>query len=465
VRTLIGALSAGLTLSATTILAQTVPTFELTAPIATSPDIYGHAVAVQELPNGSLIVNDARFRQLIRVDQDFRNRLVVLDTFRTRQGYGAQTAALFRFAGDSLMLVSRDGYSIIDNKDGHVRNWVSARTWPPVTAMRGLSVGVDRRGRFIFQTEVSIKQQDGKEREIDLAAEERNANEEPEYHPFVDSLHVIRMPLTGRTKLQPVVRLNAQKFSRNRVQTSSGKILGAHAEINVLPLVDEFVVFSDGTVAVLRASDYRFDFVDDEGRVKSGARIPFVFDSISLATRQAMVDSAREVQERAKAANVMTEEREQLALAVGTAAGRAAQINAGRPDAGFRIQLEPSMDQARGSVRSSLNRPGQYPIPFAVPTGAFRYMPADSLTAVRQPFVRGSLVIDRNDNIWVRTTARDELSADVAFYDVVDRAGVLQHRVRVPESKKIIGFSRNGDIFLTGRQGFVSPIERVSLKR
>src|SRR5436190_22312719 len=88
-------------------------------------------------------------------------------------------------------------------------------------------------------------------------------------------------------------------------------------EINPLPIVDEWAVLADGSVAIVRGQDYHIDFVNPDGSLTVSPKIPFDWQRLSDEDKTAIIDSARTRMEKARAASAIADK-----AGVAAAAGR-----------------------------------------------------------------------------------------------------------------------------------------------
>ena len=58
-----------------------------------------------------------------------------------------------------------------------------------------------------------------------------------------------------------------------------------------LPLVDDWVVMPDGALAIIRGRDYHVDWLDGNGRWSSSPKMPFDWQRVDDARKQALIDS------------------------------------------------------------------------------------------------------------------------------------------------------------------------------
>ena len=73
-------------------------------------------------------------------------------------------------------------------------------------------------------------------------------------------------------------------------------------EINPMPIVDDFAVVSDGSVAIVRGQDYHIDWVNPEGGIAPTPKLPFDWQRLSDEDKVAVIDSAKTAMERQRAA-------------------------------------------------------------------------------------------------------------------------------------------------------------------
>jgi hypothetical protein len=88
---------------------------------------------------------------------------------------------------------------------------------------------------------------------------------------------------------------------------------------------------------------------------------------------------------------------------------------------------------------------------------------ADKLPDYRPAFTAGSARGDLDGNLWVRTTSPVGNAGSIYF--VINTKGEVIDRVQLPESRILVGFGRNGDVYLSVRdaEGNVR-VERAKLK-
>ncbi|MBX3132025.1 MAG: hypothetical protein KF689_01400 [Gemmatimonadaceae bacterium] len=152
---------------------------------------------------------------------------------------------------------------------------------------------------------------------------------------------------------------------------------------NPLQPRDEWVVFPDGRVAVVRAEPYRLDWVSADGVLRRGTPIPF--------TRIRVTDADKR------------EEQARLARALGGA------VMVQMPDAA-------SGSPPRASAGPGLN----FPVPGL-----------DDWPETKPPFRSGagSVFARGNGEVWVRRT--EPAGAEGSLYDILDGTGAVTRQVRL----------------------------------
>jgi hypothetical protein len=438
--------------------AQSIRTFEVSRAEATSTDRFGKVLGVRELGDGTLLINDSGRRQLIKVDRSFGNAMQVLTPDTASLGYGRFEGALVPHLGDSLLFIARGAMAMIDGRNGRVLRWAPGRAQPLLSTINGLYLGVDPEGNYIYKANVST-------RPPAAANQPGAAPAGPPPEPSRasrDTGVIVRGNFQTRA-VRPIARVFQQPtgiFSTER--TPDGRMV-ARTVMNVLPIYDEFVVLSDGVLAVLRASDYHFDFVHPDGQTESAPKIPFTFTNLSIADRESLIDSARAALAKAEASGASTIEREGAAVATGVAMARATGLN--NSSGGFNVNVQSTGDVAAGVVTANTPQGARGAVPFALPTTGIEYVPAAELPSVRPAFAGRALTVDRSDNIWVRTSARDASMQGAITYDVVNRYGTLVQRVKIPAGRTLVGFGRENELFLTFEDGKMFGLERVKVKK
>src|SRR5512143_2279131 len=116
---------------------------------------------------------------------------------------------------------------------------------------------------------------------------------------FPDSAALVRVDLATR-KLDTAAFFKIPKRKMSVTQTEHG--MSITNEINPLPLVDDWAVLADGSIAIVRGQDYHVDFVNPDGSLTVSPKIPFDWQRLSDEDKAAVIDSAKARMEKARTA-------------------------------------------------------------------------------------------------------------------------------------------------------------------
>lgn len=395
---------------------RTLPT-----PSVTSPRFAGNAFSLIALANGTLLVNDIRNHRVMLSDSLLRVTSVVIDTAE----YGARPASILRYRGDSIVFVESvtPSMTMIDPAGKVVRTMAVPRPRDVAWLMPspGSSPGVDSRGGFVHRglaPRVVLPK---------IKPNEVRPGTSPDASPIVrdnptthagDTIAWIKSYTSKSVQLG---RSDGTSFSYSRQRP--------------VDIIDDWVVLANGTVAVVRGQDYRVDFIDADGKVTVGQRIPYDWKHLSDDAKVALADSSNaEYNEGVKS--------------------RAASQGGGSTISGGSTSAGGAMGGGTGNNAGGMQ---DRPLP---PPGVMDFKPAE-LPDYRPAFLDGAVRADAEGNVWIRTQT---LVADTtkSVHDIVNGAGKLIDRVLVPNNRTIVGFDRRGNVFLVGRaEGGIQWIERV----
>src|SRR5262249_28505559 len=141
-------------------------------------------------------------------------------------------------------------------------------------------------------------------------------------------------------------------------------------EINPMPLVDDWAVLSDGSVAVVRGRDYHIDWINADGSITSSAKLPFDWQRLTDEDKAAVLDSAKSSSDAAMAAlaNAGPGAATKAAAALGDGGGRGVvmmNFSTSGPDG---VRSTTSTTGAGGGIQMnfvSVNELPDYRPPFA----------------------------------------------------------------------------------------------------
>jgi hypothetical protein len=397
--------------------------------MATSAEPLGSIAAVRQLPNGSLLVNDQQRRRLILLDSTLKQVGVVADsTSSTSNAYGARQGGLIAYRADSSLFVDPASLSmLVVDPAGKIARVMAAPRADDVLFLTGGPFGTpafDARGRLVYRSF---------SRPMAMGSPASLASGVAITPP--DTTPLVRYDLAAR-RLDTAGFFHIPPPNATVTRDSSGGIR-VMMKINPLPLVDEWTVLSDGTIAVLRGREYRAEFWNADGTRTLGEKIPYEWQRLTDDDKVAFIDSTRAAMERARAAGPTS------GGAPNGAPGGA--VVAGGERVTFQIGGPPGAGGPPGG--------GERQIVFGGPGGPggaaqpLTFVPPSELPDYKPVFGQNSVRADLDNRLWVRTIPTKPTPGG-AIYDVIDRSGKLVDRVQVPAGATIAGFGPGGVVYL-----------------
>ena len=415
-----------------------IPLRQLPAASATSTDSIGSVAAVRQLPNGNVLVNDQARRRVVLLDPAMKVIGLVADsTSSTNNAYGVRPGGLLAYRGDSTLFIEPAGLSmLVIDPAGRIIRTMAAPRANDVNFLIGGALGnpgFDAKGRLVYRT-------------IDFGM--RGMRPPQPGEPFTpptppDSSALVRFDLATR-KLDTVGFFKIPKSNVQMTQDANGG-MRISVTINPLPVVDEWAVMSDGTVAFVRGQDYHVDFIDASGARTVAEKIPYEWQRLTDDDKSRFIDSAKVAIEKQRAA---------MATSGGVNQGNAIRDmlgGGGGGGVGSSIVMTRTRDGAGGPPAGGMQIP---PINMVAPSELPDYKPV---------FGPGSIRADMDGRLWVRTIPTKATSGG-AIYDVIDRAGKLVDRVQVPAGSTIAGFGAGGVVYLGLRDTTGLHLQRIVVK-
>ena len=392
----------------------------IAAPDAKSSALLASPVAVRELPDGRLLVNDTQRRQLLLFDRGLATTTVVADSAGGgANSYGAGPGGIIRFVADSTLLVDPAGLSMfVIDPSGRIARVASVPRSQDAAALgnnTSSSPGLDGKGRLIYRGISRVKQV---------------TNGGLTIAEFPDSVDIERVDLATR-KVDTVGFYKVSKTNMIITQTERGVSIGA--ELNPVQTVDDWAVLANGSIAIVRGLDYHVDILNSDGTLAAGPKIPFEWRPLTDDEKVVVLDSARRAIDRM--------------IANGDAAQMMSMHSGAAPPAGGHGA---GGGATFGSGGGSKN---------AAPT--IKMVSPSALPDYWPPFAQGAAKSDADGNLWVRTTAKRANAIGGSIYDVVDSTGLLADRIQVPPGRQIIGFGKNGVVYMAARDGATAWLERT----
>ncbi|MDQ6719023.1 MAG: hypothetical protein M3Z17_11850 [Gemmatimonadota bacterium] len=422
---------------------QRPPIRQLGAVVAKSSDAFTSISGIRALSDGRVLVNDVSGRRLVLYDALLGTATLVADsTSATATAYAGRTGGLIPFRGDSSIFVDPSSMSmLIVDGAGKIARVMSVPRTQDVQMLAGqfsTSVGFDPRGRLVYRAPPNFRGggfgPGGPGGGGGFRAPE-----------FPDSLPIVRVDLATR-QVDTIAYGKIPKVKLDIVQ-NEGRI-SVTTQINPLPTVDDFVMLPDGTVALVRGSDYHVDFYNTDGTKVSAPKIAFDWQRLTDDEKVAFIDSVKANRARQLAATPAPTG----GAAVGGGAGAG---GGGGGGGGPQIQVFGDGGGGRRPGAGAGGGGGGGPqINFVSPSELPDYKPA---------FFAGSTKVDAAGNLWIRTIPTKKVDGG-PVYDVVNRKGELIDRVQVPLNSSVTGFGSDGSVFLALQNNSTFYLEKAKLR-
>jgi hypothetical protein len=382
------------------------------------------AATALPMPGGRVLVNDLTGRRLLLFDSTLARATVVADTTSaTAQGYGTGASTLIRYRGDTALLVNPNSLSMfVIGPTGTVARVMAIPRPSEAQALYGLNgmPGFDARGRLVYFNSLGglpgvLMLGPG----MQLSADnEPVALQQAVAAGFVgpsnlniDTAVLIRVDLVSRA-VDTVASIKIPKAKRVLKADAQHLLTSIETTPDPLPLVDDWAMLPDGSMAVVRGRDYHVDVMDTNGRWTSLPKMPFDWQRVSDERKQTLIDSAV-TDWQATFDRVAKGRLGGVGGGGGGTGGRGG--GGGAPPSGPRRSIETAPNIA---VRPALGDLPEYMPPFEW----------SNVYAVRA---------DADGNLWIRTTT---ILSGQPVYDIVNRRGVLVDRVQLPSFRTIAGF-------------------------
>jgi hypothetical protein len=432
-------------------LAQTAatalpPARPLGAVEARAAESLGSLAAVRALPGGRLLVNDAGRRRVLLFDSTLATFTVVADsTSATGNAYSGRMAGLIPYRGDSTLFVDPQSLSmLVIDPAGKLGRTMSVPRPDDAFALTGLAFGApgfDARGRLVYRTMPGLRRQGGGPMTAPV---------------FPDSAPLLRVDLATRA-VDTAAFVRTPRINMTVSQDANGRTTMS-SKVNPLPVVDDWAVLSDGTIAVLRGRDFHADLVGADGRVTAAPKVPHDWQRLSDEDKTAFLDSTRVAMEQQRATMQAT------MLAGGGAGGNRVVAGGdgvggggGAPVVMMRIETGTGGPPPRGGGGPGAGGPGSPG--FSMP--ALEFVPASELPDYKPPFAAGGARADADGRVWVRLIATKPMPGPL--YAVIDRQGRLVDRVLIPAGSSIAGFGPGGAVYLGTRDAAGVRLQRARL--
>jgi len=444
---------------------------------ALSTEPLGAVTGVRVLADGRVLVNDGARRRLLLLDTTLAVRAVVLDSLtEVENAYGTRPGTLIPYRGDSTLFVDPATYAMLvldpAGRIARVRSVPRAQDVTFLTNQNAFGVaGVDGAGRLVFRVN---------------AQPARPVVRPPAGVPYIpsppDSAFVVAIHFDTR-KLDTLAAVRVPKQTIVVRQTSDG--FNFNATVNPLPLVDDWAVLPDGSVAVVRGRDYRVEWLAPDGARSSSEKLPFPWVRLADEDKQHFVDSIRTLLSRTAQNNYTTQTivwsnvlNKPYPKGFTPAPNYAPPPGMPKdwilPDgvkfpASYAYGCPPGVaPRAVPNATGCIANPwaDNYTGGYSPPAPTLRtplVVRADELPDYRPPFGTGAVRADADGNLWIRTVPMKPTPGG-PVYDVVSRAGALVDRIQLPSGYTLVGFGAGKVVFLSMRDASGLHLARVRLR-
>lgn len=366
-----------------------IPVRSLTAAVSSDSGVFTAIGPVRALAAGGVLVGDFWKRRVILFDSTLSKFSVVLDNNGTAGGrYGDRPAQLFPFLGDSTVFVDLSAQALLviapNGTVARVMALPNARDLNAVNNPSG-TPGFDLKGRMIYRS---------------IRSTRRVSNEELMSHdsgtitmePVVDSAPILRADPESRT----TDTIGMLKIAASRTGWYSlRRGIAGITLLNPLQFGDEWTVLADGTVAVVRSVDYHIDWIHPDGTTTSTPKMPFDWRRITQEDKVRMLDSIVKF----------------------------AEDLAAHPPPGEEVYK---------------------------PLVPYRAVEPEDLPDFYPPVRPDQVKADPDGNVWIlpTTSKLSTPSSPGLVYDVVNRAGEIVERVRLPENRVLAAIGPGGVVYM-----------------
>jgi hypothetical protein len=391
--------------------------------VASTTEPLMSAGQVRALSDGRVLVNDGSRRRLLMFDSTLALIGVIADSaIGSANAYGTGIGVLLAYRADSSLLIDPASLSmlVIDPAGQIVRVRAVPRT-TDVSYMTSLATtygfpGFDAVGRMIYRGPIPSG----------IPRIPPGGGVAVPVGP--DSAAIRRIDLATRV-VDSIAMVKGNRSSYLATQSASGMI-SMRSRTNPMPLVDEWAVMADGSVAIVRGRDYHIDWVEPDGRTSSSPKMPFDWQRLDLDDKTRVIDSLKTATERT-------------------------------------MQLMIAREQARYDSLVAVARETRGPMPTPPPLADMiyraNYGPADELPDYRPPFSAGAARGDADNNLWIRTNPMRPTPGG-PVYDVVNRQGEVIDRIQFTGTRTLVGFGPGGVVYVLSRGQTGAKLDKVRVR-
>jgi hypothetical protein len=498
--------------------ASKIPVRQLPAPTTSTPAQFTTLNSIRHLSNGRVLVADPAKRLVWMYDANLQNPVIVIDSVAGKSNsYGSGLGALIPFAGDSTLFVDRsaniflvlapDGSvaRVMPLPPGAAANYLTptlGATFSPafgvmfrapaamVNALKsgapssGMPAELAARAAAVGGGDIRMSMTSavgGSMNTLSMClppgAPPPGPNDGPVTVKTEDTAYVMSMDAKTRA-LDPLTSFVVGSTVRTCTTTSMSSTSGA----GLYPVFDQWAAAADGSIAILRAREYRLDFFNADRSITPGPRLPFDWKKNDDNEKQRLVDSVNASRRKLYEERVAQRAKDSATVANGgtiaPVAGRGApgaggaggdvmvtSMSVGGAGGGGRGALPAGVT---GGTRTVIGPDGQ---PMTVSSGIPPMPQPPAVADVNEipdymPAVFGSTQSfygDADNNFWIRTRPGGS-TAGMPTFDIINRKGELIDRVQLPEGRTVVGFGKGGFVYMVARDAGMAKLEKTKVR-
>jgi hypothetical protein len=210
--------------------------------------VLGNIQNIRQLADGRVLVNDLQHRRVLLFDPTLSTFTVVADsTSATANAYSGRIGGLIAYKGDSTIFVDPIALSmLILDGSGKVARVMSVPRSQDALMLAAAATSVDPAGRLIYRAPPNVGAPNIRAGGVFTPPE------------IPDSAAIVRIDLATR-KLDTLGFIKTPKVKFDVVRDDNG--MRITSQTNPLPVIDDWAVLPDGSVAMVRGRDYHIDYV------------------------------------------------------------------------------------------------------------------------------------------------------------------------------------------------------------
>lgn len=457
---------------------------------AVSTEPLGSITNLRHLSDGRVLLNDGSRRRLLLLDSTLSKVTVILDSLtEVQNAYGTRAGALLPYRADTTFFLDPGTFAMLvidaDGKITRVRSVPRAQDAQFMASVNGTFgyPAFDAAGRLVYR----INAQSARP----LAPQRAGMPYIPQQ---ADSAFIVGIHLDTR-KLDTLGAVRTPRVVFSVMRSEYG--FETRSVSSPLPLVDDWAVLSDGTVAFIRGRDYRIDYLAGDGAKSSSEKLPFPWTRLTDDDKTRFVDSMKVAQTRNAQtdfvmqmiawSNLLNKPYPAVFIApadfvlpmglpndwilpkgVKFPANYAYACPLPIPGAPAAPPVTPGAAVTPGGPPPCRpnNYAGYFGNGYTPPPPTYRpptLIPVTEMPDYKPPITQNSVRADADGNLWIRVVQLRPVPGGT-IYDIVNRAGVLFDRIQIPPGYQIAGFGAGKIVYLSIRDATGLHLARVRLR-